>query len=212
VKRASNWAAEIEEKKSEATKKAEQARRDAQFEGPALYEALLARKSEITSTIVSVGMVCPDNVVSVTYPFHYSEEAVAIARTLPGARYVETGKFWAWSPKRAADVDAIIAGVNKIHPLSQRALDAKNARKAADRKQRQEEEAARYAARAERAKNTYRKLYAHGQEAPKKIDGGWVFTGYGKSFRITEDHPSFEGSHLLGHEGDLGRYAYYEKR
>ncbi len=36
-----------------------------------------------------------------------------------------------------------------------------------------------------------------------------VFTGKGESFRISEDHPSIHGSHLLGHEGDRGAYAYY---
>ena len=36
-----------------------------------------------------------------------------------------------------------------------------------------------------------------------------VFTGKGESFRISEDHPSTNGSHLLGHEGDRGAYAYY---
>lgn len=36
-----------------------------------------------------------------------------------------------------------------------------------------------------------------------------VFTGTGQPFRINEDHPSVFGSHLLGHEGDMGRYCYY---
>ena len=38
-----------------------------------------------------------------------------------------------------------------------------------------------------------------------------VFESAGKSFRISEDHPSIEGSHLLGHEGELGCYCYYKK-
>lgn len=36
-----------------------------------------------------------------------------------------------------------------------------------------------------------------------------VFTGSGNSFSINEDHPSVFGSHLLGHEGERGAYAYY---
>lgn len=36
-----------------------------------------------------------------------------------------------------------------------------------------------------------------------------VFEGHGKTFRINADHPSIHGSHLLGHEGDLGAYFYY---
>lgn len=38
-----------------------------------------------------------------------------------------------------------------------------------------------------------------------------VFEGTGKSFRIDENHPSLEGSHLLGHEGEYGCYCYYRE-
>lgn len=38
-----------------------------------------------------------------------------------------------------------------------------------------------------------------------------VFESAGKSFRISEDHPSFEGAHLLGYEGDYGCYCYYRE-
>ena len=38
-----------------------------------------------------------------------------------------------------------------------------------------------------------------------------VFHSTGNPFRISEDHPSFEGHHLMGHEGDRGCYCYYEK-
>lgn len=47
-------------------------------------------------------------------------------------------------------------------------------------------------------------------DTPYRAGGGYVvFTGFGQPFRITEDHPSMHGSHLLGHEGETGRYAYY---
>lgn len=36
-----------------------------------------------------------------------------------------------------------------------------------------------------------------------------VFESTGERFRITENHPSTHGGHLLGHEGDWGRYYYY---
>lgn len=36
-----------------------------------------------------------------------------------------------------------------------------------------------------------------------------VFESYGKAFRIDENAPSVGGSHLLGHEGELGCYCYY---
>ena len=45
---------------------------------------------------------------------------------------------------------------------------------------------------------------------PPKIEG-MSYSGKGKSFRINEDHPSTEGSHLLGHEGEMGEYHYYKK-
>lgn len=38
-----------------------------------------------------------------------------------------------------------------------------------------------------------------------------VYESTGDSFRISEDHPSFEGSHLLGYEGDYGCYCYYRE-
>lgn len=36
-----------------------------------------------------------------------------------------------------------------------------------------------------------------------------VFTEVGKSFRLNENHASLHGSHILGHEGEFGAYAYY---
>ena len=38
-----------------------------------------------------------------------------------------------------------------------------------------------------------------------------VYTNTGKPFRISEDDPSCFGSHLLGHEGEMGRYCYYRE-
>ena len=40
--------------------------------------------------------------------------------------------------------------------------------------------------------------------------GRWiVFDNVGQSFNINTDHPSTNGSHLLGHEGEKGAYYYY---
>lgn len=36
-----------------------------------------------------------------------------------------------------------------------------------------------------------------------------VFTGIGQTLRISEDDPSFHGSHVLGHEGERGAFGYY---
>jgi hypothetical protein len=38
-----------------------------------------------------------------------------------------------------------------------------------------------------------------------------VFESTGKSFRISEHHPSTEGGHLLGYEGEYGCYCYYRE-
>lgn len=38
-----------------------------------------------------------------------------------------------------------------------------------------------------------------------------VFESEGKAFRISEDHASVDGCHLLGHEGEMGRYCYYRE-
>ncbi|HEY0205309.1 MAG TPA: hypothetical protein VGC15_14290, partial [Acetobacteraceae bacterium] len=55
-------------------------------------------------------------------------------------------------------------------------------------------------------------LRAHEAAAPEHVtrDGEVLkHTGYGKTFRISEDDPSVHGSHLLGHEGESARFAYY---
>lgn len=36
-----------------------------------------------------------------------------------------------------------------------------------------------------------------------------VFESHGQPFRINSDHPSYQGSHLLGHESEMGAYFYY---
>ena len=43
-----------------------------------------------------------------------------------------------------------------------------------------------------------------------RLNGEWhVVEGRGKTFRITADHPSMWGSHLLGFEGSSGAYSYF---
>lgn len=55
----------------------------------------------------------------------------------------------------------------------------------------------------------HRILLPKGSKVPK-IEG-MTYTGSGNPFRISEDHPSTEGSHLLGYEGEMGAYHYYKK-
>jgi hypothetical protein len=62
-----------------------------------------------------------------------------------------------------------------------------------------------------------RRLYPLGDlpnlNAPVRLsaDRVVVFEGTGRQFRIGENHPSYEGSHLLGHEGEQGCYCYYRE-
>lgn len=50
---------------------------------------------------------------------------------------------------------------------------------------------------------------AQRQQIARYIPAGAVVDEFGKSFRISDDHPSLHGSHLLGHEGEMGCYCYY---
>lgn len=53
------------------------------------------------------------------------------------------------------------------------------------------------------------KVYAWKKRS--KLECYVVFTREGRRFRISPDHPSYEGNHLLGNEGDWGRYIYYRE-
>lgn len=62
------------------------------------------------------------------------------------------------------------------------------------------------------AKWEHRVLYPETQEPPATINHlGRTLTldSRGKSFPISDAHPSLHGAHLLGYEGTLGSYAYY---
>jgi hypothetical protein len=113
-------------------------------------------------------------------------------------------------------------GIDK-HPELKSRMDAAIAKakevRAAQEKQWAEEKAARVKEReTERAKAAstpkQRILYPDGA-APslnvpvRRYGKVIVFESTGKPFRIDEDAPSLYGSHLLGHEGDYGRYYYY---
>jgi hypothetical protein len=120
-------------------------------------------------------------------------------------------------------VDKLLTlGIDKHTELKAR-LDAAIAKakevRAAQEKQWAEEKAARAKEReTERAKAAstpkQRILYPDGSapslNVPMRRYGKViVFESTGKPFRIDEGAPSLHGSHLLGHEGDYGRYYYY---
>lgn len=75
---------------------------------------------------------------------------------------------------------------------------------------------ARYAAeRAQRAEQLSRRRLFPIAAAPVigrayRLAGSVVvYTSAGTKFRLSDDHPSTHGSHLLGHEGEMGMYCYY---
>jgi hypothetical protein len=78
-------------------------------------------------------------------------------------------------------------------------------------------DAAKAARESERTRaKSMRRLYPGSQipalDVPLRLwDKVVVFTGYGRSFQISEEHPSVAGSHLLGYEGDYGCYCYYRE-
>lgn len=89
----------------------------------------------------------------------------------------------------------------RLAVAKQRVADAKAA-------QAQARETARPAARPDRILFPVSRMPVMGKPVRWR-DRVLVFTGTGEKFRIHEDHPAVHGSHLLGHEGELGAYAYY---
>lgn len=105
--------------------------------------------------------------------------------------------------------------------LTRLAAEAKQA--ARERQWEQEREQARQAREAERKEREQsrqtakqdRILFPLGLTPPLNVPVKWgqrtlIFSGKGRAFPISEDHPAVHGSHLLGYEGDLGAYLYYE--
>lgn len=78
----------------------------------------------------------------VLFPFSYDADAVAIARTLPGARFDGRSKSWSFEPWNLGDVDKLIAGFNMINALEKAKLDLMRARERAEIEQGQQRRAA----------------------------------------------------------------------
>ena len=127
VARAQKWASEHEDAVRHADREVEQERRDAEWEGRESdpVKALIGRRKEIRSRLASVS----DTGV-VTYPFPYNDEAIAIARSLPGARFDRAAKAWSFRPTSLQDVEAIIAGCARILEIGVATNKAEAARKA----------------------------------------------------------------------------------
>lgn len=150
----------------------------------------------------------------------YSDAIVALMRTIPGARFERsiTGSGGIWRvPFAAAErVRALVPEINRLGAEADQSADQKQAERRAqwdrERAARDQERAAERAAREQQ--RSRRQLFPLSQlpplDRPVRLHGhAVVFTGFGKQFRIGESDPSVWGSQLLGHEGELGCYAYY---
>lgn len=168
----------------------ERALSDLAFDGGTLR----ARRAEILSQNV---VVTGD--FTAHWRFAYCPDAIAIARTLPRARFDKTTKEWTWSADTAAQVDEIIAGLNTMRVHLQ---DMQNARSAG----RAERDQTRSARRAQR-------YIVLAGDAPRPGDvirlGGDVIVidGLGERWRADDELSSIGGP--FGCEGEWVRYAYY---
>lgn len=106
-------------------------------------------------------------------------------------------------PDLGTRLDAAKAAAEAV----QKRLAAQRAQEAEARQQQRQQQAATRAARVLVALSHRPALNA----ATRWYGQTVVFTGFGKSFRISEDAPSYSGSHLLGCEGEQGCYAYYRQ-
>ncbi len=197
ARRAEAWATEMADALAANTQAAKTA-------AQAAIELLAARKSEIKSTKVYV----QGNVVS--YAFSYDADCVAIARSMPNKSFSTSSKTWTWYALTSADVEAIIAGCNKIFELRTIAIEQAKAAKEAQARRWGEQPAQavatprlRYlelAARAPRVGETIRLRY--GKQAV-------TVESHGKLFRADEDTSSI--SDLIGCEGERVQYVYYRE-
>jgi hypothetical protein len=211
-KRAVKWASEAEIAETQARRHTEAVRRDAEFEGRAhevdAAAALAHRRAEIRSARVRVAGA------SVSYDFKYSEAAVSIAKTLPKARFDREARTWTWTAKSIADVEAIIAGCNRIRDIAAAQIEAEQqmkARLAAEAEAARAQEGAardahmshvrshRFVALAASAPGVGAVLRRHGEVI--------VVESLGKTFRAGDDLSSLGGP--IGAEGEWVRYVYF---
>ena len=100
----------------------------------------------------------------------------------------------------------------RINAVLEKVKQAEKEAKEAAKKARQESIAQYYKAKSKQV--SQRVLFSHNAaprlNTPIQMFGRWiVFDNIGQSFNINIDHPSTNGSHLLGHEGEKGAYYYY---
>jgi hypothetical protein len=161
--------------------------------------------------------------------FKYDPKLVEAIRAVPGRKWDADSKHW-FVPFGQEDKLRGIMGQAGEVDAANRAARAEQEKEWAAQKEAQrqewarekeeqrlrwaEEKAQKARERAERGEG--RTLYPLSRMpatgVPTRIRGAVVvYTGTGDKFRINEDHPSMHGSHLLGHEGEYGAYAYYRQ-
>lgn len=168
---------------------------------------------------MAVGEVKESSRYGTTVKLYPASEAAAEEARQKAAR-AEVERWVGFVEQAAKEGYVYKNGVTKLRELNYRQfpdLEAKvdaAIKKVADQKE--EEKKARAAASAPSSDSVKGKiLYPVGKQPelnkPVRMPNGgvFVFTGHGKPFRINESHPSLYGSHLLGHEGDMGRYSYF---
>lgn len=184
--------------KSAATKKAEAAqaareKADADSAAKKKAEADALAEARAKAPAIAPGRYGPFTVMTegagyrVLFP--YDAERVAQIKSAGASNFRASDKSWFFDKAKAASLVPILEKAKEIS-ASQSVSEIPSA----PRKQRM--------------------LYPLGSmpimDRPTRLYGkAVVFTGTGDSFRISEDHPSTNGSHLLGHEGERGAYAYY---
>ena len=207
-KRLVKWAADRDAEHAKEERARENERRSAEFEGR-LHEvdpaaALALRRGEIKSQRVAVAGA------QVSYDFRYSDEAVRIAKTMPGARYDSQGKLWRWTARTVADIDAIVAGCNAIRDIAAAQIAAEQARKDAAVAQAAAERAQRDAQMQHVRSHRYAERTASAPAVGETIRR-WreivTVESLGKIFRGGDDLSSLGGP--IGAEGQWVRYVYF---
>jgi hypothetical protein len=195
-KRAADWKAEMDaaaaaianEQKTEAEKVV--------AEAAAAGGTLADRKGDLPKGVVAGQMTA-------RYAFSYVASAVAVARSLPGAKFDAATKAWTFRASSISDIDAIITGCNRISSIVTADHDAAVAR-------RQQQESERAAAKAAVAASRYIELVnrtpALGK--PIKVDGSVIVpTSVGKSWRSDESMSSI--GYSLDYDLAVVCYVYY---
>lgn len=103
----------------------------------------------------------------------------------------------------AAALAAAKARAAEVEQVQAAARAERQAKITAEREQHAEQKARRY---------LYPLVMAPSIGRPCRLGStAVVFTGAGRSFQVTEDHPSQWGHHRLGHEGTPCAYFYYRE-